>query len=199
VGVGQSRADLRGIEEEADVPVMPGPALVVVWADPGVTTGWSLHRVNVAELLLRGQVGSVSRLWWRSGQFRTTGTSESVDAYLALVRAAYEKAGEEDVVVIGCESFTLMMQSTDPALLEPVRFLAVLEDRLRGTEYGREVGVQVQGASEMKKTITEERLRLWGLWKPGTEHGRDAQRHGLLFLRRFASQPLLRKRVGWEG
>lgn len=170
-------------------------ALVVVWADPGVTTGWSVHRVEVSLLLREGQVGSVSRLWWRSGQFRSPGTSEAVDSYLALCRAAWEKAEPEDLVVIGCESFSLRMQSSDPALLEPVRFLAVLNDRLR--ESG--VEVQTQGASEMKNIITEQRLRLWGLWKQGAEHGRDAQRHGLLFLRRFASQEKLRKAVGWEG
>jgi len=180
-----------------EVPVLGGPALVVVWADPGVTTGWSVHRVVVSELLERGQVGSVGRMWWRTGQFRTSSTSVSVDSYLNLVRAVYEKAGDEDVVVIGCEGFTLRMQSTDPALLEPVRFLAVLEDRLRETEYGREVGVQVQQPGE-RSIISDERLRLWGLWKPGSDHARDAQRHGLAFLRRFATQPALRKRVGWE-
>lgn len=183
--------------KEEDVPVLGGAALVVVWADPGVTTGWSVHRVVVSELLVRGQVGSVGRMWWRSGQYRSAGTSEAVDSYLNLVRAVYEKSGEEDIVVIGCEGFTLMMQSTDPALLEPVRFLAVLQDRLRETEYGREVGVQVQQPGE-RSIISEDRLRLWGLWKPGMVHARDAQQHGLAFLRRFATQPLLRKRVGWE-
>jgi len=59
-------------------------------------------------------------------------------------------------------------------------------------------GVETQGASEMKKQMTEPRLKLWGRWKPGAEHGRDAQRHCLLFLRRFASQPELRRRVGYQ-
>lgn len=174
------------------MPVMEGPALVVVWADPGVTTGWSVHRVNIEELVRVGQVASTRRMWYRVGQFRTPSTSASVDSYLNLCRAVWEKAAPEDVVVIGCEGFTLMMQSTDPTLLEPVRFLAVLRDRLRGTE----VGVEVQGASEAVKTITDARLKTWGLWQIGVEHGRDAQRHGLLFLRRYASQPELRVRVG---
>lgn len=171
---------------------MAGPALVVVWADPGVNTGWSVHRVNIEELLAVGQVGSTRRMWHRVGQYRSASTSVAVDSYLNLCRAVWERAGDEDVVVLGCEGFTLMMNSTDPALLEPVRFLAVLRDRLRGTG----VGVEVQGASEAIKTITDVRLKTWGLYKPGTEHGRDAQRHGLLFLRRYASQPELRLRVG---
>jgi len=173
------------------MPVMGGPALVVVWADPGKTTGWSVHRVNISELLARGQVGAVSRMWWRVGQFTGSSTSASVDSYLNLCRAVWEKSEEEDVVVFGCEGFTLMMNSTDHWLLEPVRFLAVLKDRLRGTG----VGVEVQGASEAKKTITDVRLKSWGLYQAGTAHGRDAQRHGLLFLRRYASQPELRTRI----
>jgi hypothetical protein len=96
-------------------------------------------------------------------------------------------------VVLGSEGFTLRMQSTDPRLLEPVRFNAVLEDRL----WGSGVPVEIQSPSDAKSTITDARLRLWGLWKPGAEHGRDAQRHGLLFLRRFAGQIGIRQRYGW--
>lgn len=173
------------------MPVVEGPALVVVWADPGRTTGWSVHRVNISELLMRGQVGATSRMWWRVGQFVSSDTSSAVDSYLNLCRAVWEKAEERDVVVVGCEGFTLMMNSKDYWLLEPVRFLSVLTDRLRGTG----VGVEVQMAGDAKKTITDVRLRSWGLWQPGAEHGRDAQRHGLLFLRRYASQSDLRGRL----
>lgn len=173
------------------MPVMEGPALVVVWADPGRTTGWSVHRVNIQELVRVGQVGAVRRMWYRVGQFRSVSTSDAVDSYLNLCRAVWEKAGPEDVVVIGCEGFTLMMNSKDYWLLEPVRFLAVLQDRLRGTG----VGVEVQQPGD-KDVISDHRLKTWGLWEVGVEHGRDAQRHGLLFLRRYASQPDLRVKVG---
>jgi hypothetical protein len=173
---------------------LSGPALVVVWADPGVTTGWCVLRVPIERLLLWGQVGSRRWLWWKVGQFRTSGTSASVDSYLALCRAAWGKAGEEDVVVIGYEGFSLAMQSRDPDLLEPVRFGAVLEDRLRGTGVVPEK--QMPGE---RSVITDARLRLWDLWVPGPDHPRDALKHGLAFFRRFEQQPLLRKRLGWEG
>lgn len=172
----------------------PGPGLVVVWADPGVTTGWAVVRVPVRALLTLGQVGSVRYTWWRTGQFRHGRTSASVTSYVALCRAAWERAGEDDVVVIGCEDFSLQMLSTDRALLEPVRFLAVLMDRL---EVGG-VTVETQMPGE-RSIITDARLKLWGLWVPAQDHGRDALRHALVFLRRFASQEMLRKRVGWEG
>lgn len=171
-----------------------GGALVVVWADPGVTTGWSVHRVVISDLLVHGQVGVISRMWYRVGQFRSPSTSAAVDSYLALARAAWDKADDEDIVVLGYEGFSLQMLSSDPALLEPVRFEAVLHDRLRGS--GVVAERQMPGE---RSIITDARLRLWGLWQPGVEHGRDAQRHGLAFLRRFAGQEALRKRLGWEG
>jgi hypothetical protein len=172
---------------------MAGPALVVVWADPGRMTGWSVHRVPIWDLMERGQVGSTAVTWSRLGQFGATSTSDAVDSYLGLCRAAWEKAGEEDVVVIGCEGFTLMMNSKDHWLLEPVRFLSVLQDRLRETE----VRVEVQGATDAKTTITDNRLKTWGLYVPGSDHARDAQRHGLLYLRRFSTQKATRLRAGW--
>lgn len=188
-------ADVAALGVEGVVPVSNGPALVVVWADPGKHTGWSVHRVSISALLARGQVGVTSLLWWRIGQFDSVSTSGAVDSYLALCRTVYERAREEDVVVIGCEGFTLMMNSTDYWLLEPVRFLAVLQDRLRETE----VRVEVQGATEAKKVVTDQRLQTWGLYEPGKGHGRDAQRHGLLYLRRFSDQVATRRRAGWIG
>lgn len=174
----------------------PGPGLVVVWADPGITTGWCVLRVPIRALLSLGQVGSVRFMWWKVGQFRSGSTSEAVDSYLALCRAAWERAGEEDIVVIGCEGFSLQMLSTDVALLEPVRFLAVLLDRMRAA--GGEASVEVQMPGE-RTVISDDRLRLWGLWVPALGHGRDALRHAVVFLRRFAGQEKLRKRVGWDG
>ncbi len=185
---------LGGLWEEGVVG--GGASLVVVWADPGVTTGWCVVRVPIKELLAVGQVALAlsGRTWWRSGQFRFTETSASVDAYLGLCRVAWERAGENDIVAIGAEGFSLQMLSSDDALLEPVRFLAILRDRLRGTG----VGVQVQWPGD-RLVISDDRLKLWDMWKPGAEHGRDAQRHALLFLRRFSQQEKLRLSLGWEG
>lgn len=153
-----------------------------------------MHSTPIDLLLREGQVGAIRETRWRTGQFRFEDTSSSVDAYLGIARKVYEDvADDEDVFVMGVEGFTLMMLSTDHALLEPVRFNAVLEDRLRGTG----TRVEYQQPSE-RSVITDQRLKLWGLYKPGAEHARDAQRHGLVFMRRFASQPKLRARLGWE-
>jgi hypothetical protein len=171
-----------------------GPYLVVLWADPGITTGWCVLKVPIAELLRLGQVGVTPWLWYRVGQFRHDTTSASVDSYLSLARVAWDRSSKDDIVVIGCEDFSLQMLSTDRALLEPVRFLSVLVDRLRGTG----VGVETQMPGE-RSVITDARFRLWDMWVPAMDHGRDAFRHSLVFLRRFAGQEMLRKRLGWEG
>lgn len=169
-------------------------SLVVCWADPGGTTGWSLHKVPAKHLLAHGQVGSVSVMRWSTGQFRGRDTSESVDQYLGLCRKVYEGVcDEDDVFVVGTEGFILMEYTSDPALLEPVRFNAVLHDRLR--QSGQRVEMQMAG--DAKKEITDQRLMLWGLYKPGAGHGRDAQRHGLLYLRRWAASEAVRIRSGW--
>lgn len=171
-------------------------ALVTVWADPGDNTGWSIHRAPIDLLLREGQVGAMRQVKWSTGQFNTGSTSANVDRFLDLCRAAYEQIlDEDDVFAIGSESFTLRMLSTEPSLLEPVRFNAVLDDRLRGTG----MWAERQSPSEAKNTVTDQRLKLWGVHKPGADHARDAQRHGLLFLRRFAADPRVRQRYGWEG
>lgn len=169
-------------------------ALVVVSWDPGETTGWAIHRVSAKLLLEEGQVGSVSRMKWNSGQFNEGSTSRNVDRFLDVARVAFQEvAREEDVFALVGESFTLRMLSMDPSLLEPVRFNAVVSDRLRG----KDMFIDWQTPSDALKTITDQRLMLWGLYRPGSEHARDAQRHGLLFLRRFYSDPSVRARLGW--
>ena len=174
------------VQAEGEVAVRH---LAVVWADPGKMTGWCVVRVPVKTLLRLGQVGSTSQTWWRSGQYEAVSTSDAVDKYLGVARQVWERSEEDDAVVIGCEGFSLQMQSTDYWLLEPVRFLAVLQDRMLAA--GVRVEVQMPGE---RTIITDARLQSWGLWKPGAVHARDAQRHCLRFLRRFCGDVELQKR-----
>lgn len=171
--------------------------LVVVSCDPGVNVGAAIHRVPANLLMRRGLVGSVSRLETKVLQWRNSSTTYNVDRFLAVARGAYEQlADEDDYYALAVEGFTLRMLSSDPSLLEPVRFNAVLDDRLKGT--GQHV--EYQTPSDAKTAITDQRLALWGLIdhsKGMGNHGRDAQRHGLLYLRRWASDVTVRMRSGW--
>jgi len=168
--------------------------LVVVTWDPGETTGWAIHRVSAKVLLEEGQVGSVSHMKWASGQFNEGSTSGNVDRLLDLARTAYQEiAIDGDLFAMVGESFHLRLMSAEASLLEPVRFNAVISDRLRG----KGTFVDWQTPSDAMRTINDQRLRLWGLYRPGMVHARDAQRHGLLFFRRFYSDPEVRSRLGW--
>jgi hypothetical protein len=178
-----------------------GAALVVCWFDPGMTTGWALVKVPMARLLTEGQVGSVRWTSWKCGQFGggsgelAERTSVNVDRSLSLARRAYAVApGVGDVFVLGAENFTLRMLSMEWELLEPVRWLAVMRDRLRPS--GMEL--EVQEPADALRTITEARLMSWGMYNSSAEHGRSAMSHALLFLRRWAKDPRLRERAGVE-
>jgi hypothetical protein len=172
--------------------------LVVCWFDPGITTGWAVVRVPIKQLLLLGQVGAVSYMQVSTGQFRGDTTSERVDNALAVTRKAYEElADEEDVMVVGHEGFTLRMLSADPELLEPVRWLAVWDDRFAPPRPEFPLPVERQDPS-MMAVIGDDRLRLWGLWQSGREHGRAALKHALVYCRRFSDQKVVRMRAGYE-
>lgn len=177
---------------------VPGEAgnLVVAWFDPGITTGWALVRVPVKRLMENGQVQSIRWTQWKCGQYNFAGdTSASVDRALEIARTAYVEVCEAgDVFVLGSEGFTLRMLSMDAALLEPVRFNSIIDDRLRGNEGG--LWCERQQPSDAKKTITDQRLRNWSTWHP-SDHARDGLRHAFLFLRRWCSQPALRS--AYEG
>lgn len=173
-------------------------SIVVVSADPGVTVGWAVHRVPAKLLAERGLVGSAREIKYSSGQYRNGSTSGNVDRWLDIARLAYEEvAREDDLFVMAVESFTLRMLSMDPELLEPVRFNAVLSDRLRGKGG---VAVEWQQPADALGQITDARLGLWGLLeKKDGRHARDARRHGLFYLRRWASDARVRERSGWDG
>lgn len=172
--------------------------LVVISCDPGVTVGWAIHKVPVDRLLAKGLVGTLRYTQYDAGQYRMGNTSENVDRFLDMARLAFEEvADEEDLFAIAAESFQLRMLSSDPELLEPVRFNAVLADRLRGSE----TPVAWQTPSDAKTAINDARLALWGVAQKtrGKVHGRDAQRHGLLYCKRFISHEHVRRQAGWGG
>lgn len=180
-----------------------GPALVVMAYDPGETTGWSVWRAPVGTLVRQGTRRTLARSKWALGQIRVSkeavkrgdADSEMVDKMLEVGRWGYEEfVHEGDEFVFVHEGFRLRMMSMDPNLLAPVRVNAIFKDRLRGKGYQ----VYQQDPSEAKSVVTDARLREWGTYRPGMEHARDAERHAILFLRKVASTPRLRRRIGFD-
>lgn len=178
---------------------MSAARLVIVAIDPGVTCGWAIVGVPIKVLLERGQVGSVPVMQVATGQYRMGSTSANVDRALDIMRTTYEElANEEDVLVGVHEGFTLRMLNSDPEMLEPVRWLAVWDDRFAPPRAEFPIPVERQDPSLALGTIGDDRLRLWGLWQTGREHGRAALKHALMYCRRFADSSAVRLRAGYE-
>jgi hypothetical protein len=186
--------------------------LVVVSNDPGMRCGWAVQRFNCKLLLRDGLIGSLRSYEASFGEYRLGSTSAAVDRHLDIGRAAYEDVcGEDDLFVWVQESFTLRMMSSDRELLEPVRFNAVLEDRLGAvplnetrTAFATAAGLplEYQSPGDAKKTMTDQRMKLWGIYDIShtpAGHAADAHRHGLLYARRWCADETVRLRSGWVG
>ena len=104
------------------------------------------------------------------------------------------EADEDTEFVMAMEGFDLRMLSMDPALLAPVRVASIFMDRM--AEANSLVPVYFASASEAMNTCTDVRLKRWGVYdRSSGVHARDADRHAVYFLRKFADSQELRKRI----
>ena len=161
--------------------------------DPGVSTGWCVYRVPRLKLLsdgflacMRGGGGGA----WNSGEF--TGDDEwSVNAMLAITRAVYaevdEEAGDEWAVLV--EDFIVRMIDMKRSFLSPVRLSAAYRWEMRRAP----VFIDQKLSSDAMNIVTDGRLRDWNMYRPGSVHARDAQRHAIMMCRRYSSEPAFRE------
>jgi hypothetical protein len=116
---------------------------------------------------------------------------------VALTRKCWEWAEVEpevDTFIVTIEDFILYMLSSDRELLAPVRLTARYLDRMETS--GFPIWTRSTSA-EAKRTVTDERLKTWGQYDSNSgEHARDAQRHAILVLRKYASDLGYRQ---WAG
>jgi hypothetical protein len=152
----------------------------VVALDPGGTTGWCVFQCH-PESLIDPEVLVLDNIdYWQSGQFTGSEDQQAADIFNLICSWA------------GCavliEDFVLRMMSPDRDLLSPVRITAKVEHLL----WQRELTFFKQMPSEAKTTATDDRLKSWKLYKPGEEHGRDATRHAITFMRKARSRWMLR-------
>ena len=200
---------------------MDGPAstpgrLAVCAFDPGCDTGWSWLCVAQDSARFKG-TGETLRevrpdvelhtldpeaagllLGTEHGQFgRREGLSEDqqVDKMMTSIRACwvhYDLDPSRDVLAVVAERFTLRQMDMDDDLLAPVRLNAKLERDLRHTG----MRLWLQTPSDAMRTVTDARLKHWNVYDPSSgKHARDADRHSILFARRWGSQAGLRKAV----
>lgn len=202
-----------------------GRALIIFAIDPGYTTGWSALKVPVGLLSGLGVTRTLARCRWRHGQVLRSGAGQGtlhqgisdsahVNDILSVARTiydewffdsnemlddhsfGYEHGWESDVFVIVSESFSLRLLSQDPTLLAPVRVNSLLIDRMVMTDQIHRLFFQ--SPSDAKNVVTDARLKSWAMYRDSSgPHARDADRHAILFLRKFAESRDLREKLGF--
>ena len=178
--------------------------LTVVAFDPGGTTGWSVMTIDHADLTSpKAPVHEGLRYWFQGqvdcgSQSGNAGDSATANDYDLGISETGEAAGAaicENIVganIAACggpvavviEDFIIdpdrMNRGRD--FLLPVRIQNRIEQLLWES---RSTTLHIQQPSFAKTTVTDARLKAWGLWHEGhsSRHARDADRHALTFLR----------------
>lgn len=177
---------------------VPEGLVIVCSFDPGETTGWAVHAVDRELLVVKGFRASLRDSGdYHIGQFKHADENTMADMMAERVRWAWRQFIEDettDTFVVVTESFRLRMMSRDPALLSPVRITAKFEYAMKGAG----LRMYEQEPVDAKRVVTDGRLRDWALYSSAAgEHARDAQRHGILWLRKYSSTPRLRVGAGY--
>lgn len=156
----------------------------VIAFDPGGVTGWALFQVHPDALLDPGVRILANIQHWSCGQFSGSESSQ-VDQMRAL-------ADDWPEAALVNEDFVPQEFNQSRAFLSPVRLNAAFSYIMRPRR------VWYQMPSLAKTTITDDRLRLLGVYwheTEGFEHARVSVKHCLTFLKRLKEQPKLRSEV----
>jgi hypothetical protein len=162
------------------VELVSDPTLVSF--DPGGTTGWSILVVHPDALRIPDVPILGNIVHWAHGEI---GGDENEQAS-QMLGIATEWPG----ACVLFEDFILEIMLKSRELLSPVRITAKAEyafwlHKVRTFRQGREVA---------KRTATDDRLKRWGFYQRegGLGHARDADRHGLTWLRQCKQHAWLR-------
>lgn len=180
---------------------------VIIAIDPGVDTGLACMAFSLGDGVEDYTIVEAEEV--KSGELGEMMAAAEIASWVAgwMIRSARVMVPVELV----SEDFVLRGKQKDRSLLAPVRMLGLIlselshqhgtrahMDRSAGAgkygvksfrvDYGGEFTevcpFTVQQASEAKGSITDDRLKDWGLWVRGKRHGRDAIRHAVLRWRK---------------
>jgi hypothetical protein len=178
-----------------DSPVIQDPPKTLVCLDPGETTGMAIFRGPDFRLLLCGQldtaeldcgVKALQELLLRVASIPTSGvgTGTETDPPKLGIHVVIE-----DYKVYGwkTEQHTWAELHT-PKLIGA--FVAIC------TMYNLPYSMQM--AVQAKQFCTDDKLKAWGLYKPGLRHARDAIRHGIYFTLFDRSHKVQTKNKYWR-
>jgi hypothetical protein len=157
--------------------------MIVMAVDPGQTTGWVISDLREERMAVGATHMMVKEGLMNYGQ---VGGGTTVESECKQARFLLQACEHHEVELVVMESFFLFPDqghSPDPAGIAPVRIISRFEmiNWLTLPTYP----ITFQTPSE-KSVITDERLRRWGLWKPGKPHANDAMRHLCVFARKWA-------------
>ena len=173
-------AEADDLEDGEDDPGFPA----VLSIDPGGTSGYSIIQVH-PQSLTNMKYPILDNI-----VFRTEGEFEGREINQSLQIAELMDSWEGAAFLI--EDFILREFSMDRALLSPVRITSHLEWHC-ATAYAPERPVFKQNSQLMLTSVTDERLRRWGLYNRHSGiHAREATKHGIIFLRRALVDAKLR-------
>ena len=171
----------------------------IVAFDPGGTTGWSIMRVDIERLFdPKVRPHEMITHWWhgeidcgaQSGNAGSSALAQGYDlgesetgeaAGVFMCERLIYHAGRPPRSAVVIEDFILRTQTQARDALSPVRITAALQQYLWES---KDTTTFKQQPSEAKTTCTDDRLKQWGFWVPGSRHARDADRHAILFLRK---------------
>lgn len=161
-------------EELADLDV--DDLYVCTAFDPGGKTGWSVFGVH-ADAINDPECRIIDNIeFWSLGEYFGPERGQASDMYGLVEQWPTAKIIMED--------FVLRRFSSARELLSPVRICARFEGWMDACNDERPI--ILQQPSLAMTTITDDRLKKMGLYNAtvGKEHGRDAVRHGLTWLKR---------------
>jgi hypothetical protein len=164
---------------------MPTDHLHIMGIDPGGTTGWYLLTVP-RDCIFGDAPSQILEHDW--GEFDGPEWQQAIEiARLAReIQSLDYKTGVALIIEAWDQDPTF--KNTDSEPLSPVRIGAML-DLLLHQRMIADATLHFQSRTLAFTTVTDERLKRWGLWVKGSDHVRAALRHAITALRRARTNP----------
>lgn len=158
--------------------------LTVIGIDPGVTTGWA--KITVPQDSIFGDApGEI--IDWQSGELTGPETAQAMTFCHIAKRFIYP--------AIALEDFSIEKPQRGREFLAPVRVASKIQLCIEISLAGSCCGLEWQMPRLAFDTATDDRLKKWGLYKPGSPHERDATRHAITLIRRAKTDAKLADRI----
>lgn len=162
----------------------------VMGLDPGGTTGISIITVPI-DSITGDAPAEIAR--WEYGELYGPMPSQVAKLSEWVLKCAPSSGLIRPILAI--EEFDLdpkQYHSRNRELLSPVRTIGAIEYANDCNHFGNVV-IALQSRGLTKSTATDDRLKAWGLYTPGSEHVKDATRSAITMIRRLKGNPKLRK------